>query len=110
MIYLAKFKKPDTDEEDEIRDVFIDADTGDEALEMLKRHGIDDEVARLVEVPRGVFCCDVRFIDEDEEAALYPDEDEESAGVILEVADTLGEFLELDAKASNVIDVAAGGR
>lgn len=110
MIYLAKFQKP-ADGDDAIADVFVDAETGDEALDVLKRNGIDDPVARLVVLPRNVFCCEVRWADDDA-GDVEGEEDEQNpanytdAGVVLEVGDALADFLELDANASNVIDVA----
>lgn len=99
MIWLAKFKKPADD--DAIADVLVAADDGDGALEALRRNGIDDEVARLVEVPANVFCAEVRWKDEDED-----EEEDDDAGVVLEVSEALADFLELDANASSVIDVA----
>lgn len=113
MIFLAKFKTPEG-EDAAIADVFIDAADGDEALEALRRHDIDDDVVRLVEIPPGVFCAEVRWADEDA-GDVEAEEDEQNpanfseAGVVLEVSEALANFLELDANASSVIDVAGGG-
>lgn len=115
MLFIAKFKKPDDPNEPACADVIVDALDADGAVAAVRSHGIEDEVVRLVTIPAGVFCVEVTWADDDVDANVLDHEDLDigenpanlsEAGVILEVSDRLGGFLELDANADGVIDTA----
>lgn len=103
-LYIAKFGE-------ELADVILEAPDGDGAIEALRRHDVDGTPKRLIELPSGLFCAEIRWVDEHALAeALGEEHDDDAAGgddPALLPFDGLAKFLDVEDEASEVIDAVA---
>lgn len=61
MLFVAEFAN------EELPDVIVDADTSDEALEMVAALGLDEAPIQLVVLPKGIFSAEVQWNESDDD-------------------------------------------
>lgn len=98
-MFLAKFA--------EANDIVVSGADGDAALRALQAHGVVDTPARLVELPDGLFCAEVRWSDPDGEQDDENPANVAEGGLALEPFDACADWLEIEANATNVLETRA---